>query len=102
MTTDPMAQALHQKSIGGGALTPEEQERLSQWYATSDAEEAKMLEQGWQSRLRLLQNRIDDVTAKIVDEARKIQTLECENERIRQEIARLEGLLAQQHNRQSA
>jgi peptidoglycan hydrolase CwlO-like protein len=105
MTIDAVAQALHHKSVLGGVLTPEEQERLQRWYAEMDADEEAMFARTREvppADLDALQTEIEKTNAKIVAEAEKIQSLEKENERIRREIGSLERLIAQKKSPQSA
>jgi septal ring factor EnvC (AmiA/AmiB activator) len=106
MTIDPVAQALHQKSVLGGTLTPEEQERLQRWYAEMDADEEAMFARAREREappadLEGLQTEIEETKAGIVAEAERIQVLEKENERLRREIGSLQRLIAQKKAPQS-
>ena len=106
MTIDSIAQALHHKSVLGGVLTPEEQERLQRWYAEMDADEEAMFARARAREvppddLEALQTEIENTNAKIVAEAEKIQKLEKENARIRRDIGALERLIAQKKSPQS-
>ena len=105
MITDPVAHALHQKASLGGPLSPEEKERLAQWYASNDRDEAIALTQSsktHEDEMHRLQRRIDDANAKIVEEAQKLQTLELENQKLQNEISNLERQLLQKKTRQPA
>jgi predicted nucleic acid-binding Zn-ribbon protein len=98
MIVDPVAQALHHKFTLGGVLTPEEQERLQQWYAKMDEEEAAMFAKARErerERTNALQTEIDEASAKMFAEVAKIQALESENERLRDEIEVLKRQIAQ-------
>ena len=96
MTIDPVAQALHHKSVLGGVLTAEEQERLRKWYAVMDEEEAAMLAKNAppQRDLTELRAQVAAAAAELVTEAQRIQSLVAANEKLRQEIAAIEQELA--------
>ena len=103
MTVDPIAQALHHKSVLGGVLTPEEQERLRQWYAKMDEEEAAMFanareREGPDSTLAAMDTALESIAAA----AKRIRALEVEIDRKRGEIAALERELGQKKIPQSA
>src|SRR5262249_41146712 len=96
MTVDPELQALHQKAALGGVLTPAEQERLQQWYARMNEDEATMFATARKRQsVDDLQSTIDDTTAKIIAEGLRIQALEQENERLGRETEALKRQIAQ-------
>ena len=96
MTVDPVAQALHQKSVLGGVLTAEEQERLRQWYTMMDEEEAAMFAKARErENADGLQAQIDEVMAQIIEETQRNQTLELENAKLRAEVELLKEKIAQ-------
>src|SRR5690348_15641779 len=68
MILDPIAQALHQKSVLGGVLSVDERARLDKWYAENDTEEIAMFERAREERLSKLEKRVDEITARIVAE----------------------------------
>ena len=104
MTIDPVAQALHHKSALGGVLTPEEQERLQNWYAENDAEEMAMLAKSATppADLDRLRNQVEELGRQIVITAQKIQIQEEKNERIRKENEDLQRKLAEKPTPQPA
>jgi serine phosphatase RsbU (regulator of sigma subunit) len=95
---DPVAQALHHKSTLGGTLTPEEQERLQQWYAKWDEEEAAMFARARERQRQILDDldtKIAEASARIIAETAKVQALEKENERLRDEIEVMKRQIAE-------
>jgi chromosome segregation ATPase len=105
MTIDLVAQALHHRATLGGVLTPEEQRRLHQWHAKMDEEEAEMLaraEQRHRDHMDRIQKEINEINAKIVEEANHIQAMELEYQRVRNEVAKLERQVLEKRMRQPA
>src|SRR5437016_12724870 len=96
MTVDSVAQALHEKSVLGGLLTTEEQERLREWYAKLDEEEGAMLAgvAPPQQDLAKLRAQVDAVASDLVTGAQRIHSLVAENEKLRKDIAAIEQQVA--------
>jgi hypothetical protein len=95
MVPDDIGQRLHDRATRGETLTSEEQERLRRWYADHDqAEMAQLSAAPVPTRLADLQARVQQVTARVVVQAQRIEALTAENAQLRQEIASLQRLLS--------
>jgi len=87
---------LHDKATRGLPLSTEEQALLTAWYARHDEEERKMFSNiAAPSRLAALREQVNATLAQIVEVAQHIQTLNRENDALRNEIALLEQRLIQ-------
>jgi hypothetical protein len=103
MIPDEIGQRLHDRATRGEALSAEEQGLLQRWYARHDREEMAQLNAApAPSRLADLQSRVQQVTAQVVVQARRIEELTAENAQARQEIASLQRLLSAKLAGQSA
>jgi hypothetical protein len=95
MIPDEIGQKLHDRATRGETLPTEEQEQLRQWYANHDREEMEHLTAApIPSGLADLQTRVRQVTAQVVVQAQRIDSLTAENAQLRQEIATLQRLLS--------
>src|SRR5438105_3785252 len=95
MIPDEVRQRLHDRATRGEALTAEEQEQLRHWYAEQDREEmARLSAAPVPSGFADLQLRVQQATAQVVAQARRIEALTAENAQLRQEIASLQRLLS--------
>jgi hypothetical protein len=95
MTPEEAGQKLHDRATRGETLTAEEQELLRRWYTHHDQEEMAQLNAApVPSPLADLQSRVQQATAQVVEQARRIETLTAENAQLRQEVASLQRLLS--------
>jgi hypothetical protein len=103
MSTDNLAQHLHNKAMRGEPLSTEEQAQLEQWYTRLDREEGEMLSRtSTLPEIATLQAQVDAAVAQLVTTAQRIQTLTAENEAARREVADLKRQLAQKYATQPA
>jgi hypothetical protein len=103
MSTDHIAQQLHDKATRGIALSAEEQRRLKAWYAEQDQEESVLL--GATSsprRLTTLHTHIEAALAQLQTVTQRIQELTAQNEAVRCEIAVLQRQLVHAPTREPA
>jgi uncharacterized protein YlxW (UPF0749 family) len=95
MSTDPIAQQLHDKATRGIALSVEEQARLEVWYAAQDRKESAVLRvTNTPKRLATLHTHIETTLAQLQTVTQRIQELTAQNEAMRREIAVLQRQLA--------
>jgi hypothetical protein len=95
MIPDEIGQKLHDRATRGDTFTIEEREQLERWYATHDQDEMERLSASpAPSALADLQSRVRQVTAQVVVQAQRIESLTAENAQLRQEIATLQRLLS--------
>ena len=95
MSPDALGQRLHDRATRGEALSAEEQEQLRRWYEGHDREEAARLSAApAPDRLAELRSRVQEATAQVVAQARRIEALTAENGALRQEIASLQRQLS--------
>jgi predicted RNase H-like nuclease (RuvC/YqgF family) len=99
MTNDPDAAALHQRLINGDPLTVEERKTLQAWYAKNAEQEVADFAQATRERLSDLQREMNEASATLAEEVKRVQDLKAENARLQDEIARLESKLAQNQPR---
>jgi peptidoglycan hydrolase CwlO-like protein len=96
MTPDDVGVRLHDKATRGLPLSSEEQALLTAWYARQDEEERKHLSNvPAPSHVEALRKQVSATLAQIVEVAQHIQTLNRENDALRNEIALLEQRLIQ-------
>ncbi len=95
MIPDEIGQKLHDRTTRGDTLMTEELERLVRWYAEHDQDEMNHLTAApVPSGLAALQSRVRQVTAQVVVQAQRIDSLTAENAQLRQEIAASQRLLS--------
>ena len=103
MSTDDLAQQLHDKATRGMALSAEEQTRLEAWYAKQDQEESTLLDTTRApQQLATLHTHIETALAQLHTVTQRIQALSAQNEAVRREIAVLQGQLMQTRSREPA
>ncbi|HBI43325.1 MAG TPA: hypothetical protein DDY78_10780 [Planctomycetales bacterium] len=103
MSTDDLAQQLHDKATRGVSLTADEQMQLAQWYARLDREESDMLAKTSKPpEIPTLQAQVNAVVAQLVTTTQRIQAMTTENEVARREVADLKRQLAQKRAAQPA
>ena len=96
MIPDDVGMRLHDKATRGLPLSSEEQTMLAAWYAHHDEEERKMFASlPAPSHVDALREQVNATLAQIVEVAQHIQTLNRENDALRNEIALLEQRLIQ-------
>src|SRR5262245_63489372 len=96
MTPDDIGKQLHDKATRGISLSAEEEKLLAAWYARHDEEEARQLAAAPPPpHLGELRQKIDAALAEIIAVAQRIQTVNRENEALRNEIAILQQRLSQ-------
>jgi len=100
MISDKLGRELHDRSTRGKQLTDEEQAQLKSWYEYQDDLESKSL--GVMTgniiddkAITKLQDQIEATLNQIKIVTKRIQELTTENERLRQEINRLNSQLVQ-------
>jgi hypothetical protein len=95
MIPDEIGQKLHDRATRGETLSPDEREQLEQWYSKHDQEEMARLSTALTpSGLADLQSRVRQISAQVVVQAQRIDSLTAENAQLRQEIAALQRLLS--------
>jgi hypothetical protein len=103
MPTDEIFQQLHDKATRGLPLTAEERARLDAWYGQQDQEEMATLAGPTPAEtLAGLRDQVAAATARLVTITQRIQALTLENDRLRQEIAALQGQITQRSAAQPA
>ena len=103
MSTDNLAQQLHDKATRGIALSADERALLEPWYARQDQEESALLAgTSPPQELASLQAEVDAALAQVLSVTQHIRTLAAENDALRREIAHLHRQLAQKASTQPA
>jgi len=96
MSTDDLAQELHDKATRGVVLSADEQARLNAWYAEQDKEESARLARSVSPHPPApLQAQVDDVLAQLLTATQRVQEIAAQNDALRREIALLERQLAE-------
>jgi hypothetical protein len=94
MTSDERGKQLHDRATRGLPLSTEEQAALTAWYARHDEEEGRALSAAAvSSSLTVMREQVNATLAQIAAVAQRIQTVNKENEAVRNEIALLEQRL---------
>jgi hypothetical protein len=95
MISEEVAKELHDRATRGLALSAAERAALDAWYAQQDAEESATLA-GSQlpQNLAMLRSQVDKAMSELLVVVHSIQAQAAENERIRREVAELQGQLA--------
>lgn len=104
MLDNQIGMQLHQKYFRGDTLTKQEEELLKIWYEENDKEDAKMLNVSSISKHAIDQLRIQisEVLNQLTQLTQSIQQLSNENDKIRQENARLFQRLIQKSESKAA
>lgn len=103
MISNDVGQRLHDRSTRGEALSAEEQAMLADWYRQLDEEDAKTpLSLSFPPDLEKLREEHRRILDDLVESAKRIKAKEMENERLREEIAKLRQALAERRARQPA
>lgn len=103
MLDNQTALQLHQKSFRGEPLTEDEREQLEIWYAYEDKQEAKVLQEtNPQDYVQQLRHQLATALNQLSQLSQQIQQMMLENEKIRQENAKLLRLLSQKLNKRAA
>lgn len=94
MIPDELGQELHSKATSGRGLSAEEKQLLESWYDGHDREELRRLacSPGTTSS-EVFQNEIKQILDRILVVTQRIQLLEAENAKLRQEIRVLQRQL---------
>lgn len=97
MISDDLGKPLHDRATRGQPLSAEERELLAEWYRRLDDEEARQFARAAAvpSHTQALREQVSAILAQIVEVAQHIQTLNNENDALRNEIALLEQRLIQ-------
>lgn len=97
MISDDLGKQLHDRATRGQPLTAAERELLAEWYRRLDQEEARLFAKAAAapSHMQALREQVNATLAQIVEVAQHIQTLNRENDALRNEIALLEQRLIQ-------
>lgn len=97
MIPDDLGKQLHDRATRGKPLSVEERELLAEWYRRLDEEEGRQFAKAAAapSRMQALREQVNATLAQIVEVAQHIQTLNRENDALRNEIALLEQRLIQ-------
>ncbi len=96
MTTDKLAQHLHDRATRGEPLTPEERAALGAWYADQDRAELAGLQSITSVSSPKLQMELNQAIARIHTVSDHIQHLLSENAELQREVAGLHERLAKQ------
>lgn len=97
MISDDLGKQLHDRSTRGQPLSAEEREVLTEWYQHFDQEEVRLFAKAAAAppHTQALREQVNATLAQIVEVAQHIQTLNRENDALRNEIALLEQRLIQ-------
>ncbi len=103
MIPDEIGQRLHDRATRGETLAAEEKEQLQRWYAQHDRDEMERLTAApLPSGLADLQTRVRQVSAQVVVQAQRIDSLTADNAQLRQEIVALQRVLSSKPAEQPA
>ena len=95
MIPNEIGQTLHDKTVQGVELTPDEQALLQDWYEYLDREEMKLLKLSSEKPgVSTLQIQVDKTVAQLSVVSRRIQEIAAENDTLRRENALLRQKLA--------
>ena len=96
MVTDQAGQQLHDRATRGQPLSADERSQLREWYAQKEREEADMLAATKPAKdLPALRAQVHAAVAELVQLSQRLQSVEAENDELRQEIAALQRELSQ-------
>jgi len=103
MSTDKLAQELHDRTTRGIAISDEERALLGDWYARQEQQESALLAgEAGSAEVAALQARVDAALAQVLSVTQRIRTLTAENEALRREIESLHYQLARKASTQPA
>src|SRR5437899_3341322 len=95
MITDELGQQLHDAATRGGALTPQDQAKLDEWYRQQDAAESQSIGRTDGERtVTALRVQVAEALAQMQTVAADIQTMAGANDALRREVAALRERVA--------